>query len=595
MNPVYRRPALLCAILLGLGLIFLQAFIGGRVLLFGLPGFAFCAVVALLSLGLIRERRLYADVICLGATALFCGYLLVRAAVTPGYYARLDLFSIAGALVVYSITATVITSARARLAVIAILLAFALVQVGVGAVQFTRGDNFMLIPFLQRADYGPRASGFLVCPNHLAGFLEVVGIFGIALTCWGRWPLWGKLLAGYSTGICYIGLALTGSRGGYLSALASLLFFAVCSLLLLRSSSPGRWRRLAAYGVAAVLLVTVAGAALIQQNAFLSSRASNIIDSKNVRMTLWRAAVKQWQLQPIVGTGAGTYRFYGREFRTEEMQNDPIDVHNDYLHLLCEYGLIGAAAFAVFFAAHARHGWRSFSWLAKGTEGRGAKLSNRLALALGAWSAIAAYVVHSAVDFNLHIPANALLLAFVFGVVANPALSGRPAQAPRRIVFSVKWATGAVAVLLLISAARLAPGEYYTERSRVALRDEKPGESVRLAHIALRYDKRNPENLFYLGRGLLALAHSTESLPKQHAFYEEAVAAFHAARQVAPLDGSYALNLAFAYDEMRRYDEADLMYNAARHRDPRSLAVSELYKAHLKQREQSDRPRDGSM
>src|SRR5262249_59233087 len=101
------------------------------------------------------------------------------------------------------------------------------------AVQFRYGDDFMLIPFLQRFEYGRRASGFYVCPNHLAGLLEVLGVFGLSFVCWARWQIWAKLLMLYATSACYIGLILTASRGGYLSAVASVLVFVVFSLIVL--------------------------------------------------------------------------------------------------------------------------------------------------------------------------------------------------------------------------------------------------------------------------------------------------------------------------------------------------------------------------
>ena len=102
----------------------------------------------------------------------------------------------------------------------------------------SRVKIIMLIPFLQRADYGHRASGFYVCPNHLAGVLEVLGIIGLSITCWSRWPVWSKLLIGYLVCVCYAGVALTGSRGGYLSVAASLIVFAILSLTAL--SAGGR-------------------------------------------------------------------------------------------------------------------------------------------------------------------------------------------------------------------------------------------------------------------------------------------------------------------------------------------------------------------
>src|SRR5581483_1289897 len=134
-------------------------------------------------------------------------------------------------------TSCYLTSAKMRMSILACLLAAALAHVLVGMIQFRHGNNFMPLSFLQRFDYGSRASGFYVCPNHLAGLLEVLGVFALSIVFWSRWPLWAKLVIGYAVGVCYLGVALTGSRGGYLSTIASLLFFAVLSLALLRKAS----------------------------------------------------------------------------------------------------------------------------------------------------------------------------------------------------------------------------------------------------------------------------------------------------------------------------------------------------------------------
>ncbi|HEY0368020.1 MAG TPA: O-antigen ligase family protein [Chthoniobacterales bacterium] len=553
-------------------------------LLFAFPGFAVIGLAALIGVAFAQPRA-YPSTVCLAATAIFCAYILSRAAVTGGYFARRDLFTVLAALVVYGTTATLVTSSRARLVIVLTLLAAAMINVVVGAVQFSRGDNFMLLSFLQRTDYGQRASGFLVCPNHLAGFLEVVGIFGVAVSCWSRWPVWLKMLVGYASGICYIGLALTGSRGGYVSTIASFVVFVALSILMLRAAFPARWFRFGLIGAVTIALTACAGIVLIHESSFLSARASSVIDQKNVRMTLWKAAVQQWRLQPVIGTGAGTYRFYGREFRNEEMQNDPVDVHNDYLHLLCEYGLVGAAAFVIFFGAHLKYGCETMSALIKTTSTGGASaLSNRTALFIGAWSAIGAYVVHSALDFNLHIPSNALLLAFVFGIAANPRSERHSTKTQQSLAIGTRWATALCAVLVLAATIRFAPGEFFTERARTALRDEDPVASLEFGRKAVAYDGSNPELFFYLGRAHMACAHRAEDRDQKRSCFEESVAAFRRATELAPLDGTYALDLAFAYDEMGRFEDAERMYSTARIRDPHSTAVSQLYSAHLQTR-----------
>jgi len=578
---VQRGGLLVCALFVATGLVLLQALIGGRALLFAFPGYCFIAAAGLVGLISASRSKTRADSICLYATAIFFGYIFIRALASPGYFARPDLFSALGALAVYGLTVTTLTSSTVRSGVFMALLTFALVHVVIGLIQFSRGDNFMLIPFLERADYSQRASGFYVCPNHLAGLLEVVGIFGVSLTFWGRWPIWARVLLAYATIVCYVGLALTGSRGGYLSGMASLLVFGALSLVVVRASRPGRLLKFGAIAMLALTSFAVGSGLLIRQSDFLGERAGNIIDTKNMRVDLWRAALEQWRIEPVFGTGSGTYRFYGRQFRAEQMQNDPIDVHNDYLQLLCEYGLVGVVGFLLFFFIHLRRGWRSLKHFAsKAAAGREMLLSNRLALNIAALAALAAYVIHSAVDFNLHIPANAMLLALVFGILAHSGTShDSGARGPDTTKFP-RIATAFLGGILLIQCVRLFPAEYYGERARTALRDENPAESIVLVSKALLYERQNPDLFFYLGRAMLARAHQSEQTEARPAFYERAVAAFEEAYRLAPLDGTYPLNLAFTYDEMGRFEEAESMFSVARSRDPRSTAVSQLYQSH---------------
>ena len=482
-------------------------------------------------------------------------------------------------MVVYATTVTIVSSTRTRLVVIAVLLGAALVHVLISVIQFSRGNNFMPFPFLQRADYGERGSGFYVCPNHLAGLLEVVGIFGLSLCVWGRWGLWQKLLVSYATVACYVGIALSGSRGGYLSAAASLFVFGALSLAALRSARVKDWWRFGAIAIIGLLLCGSVSVIVIQRSGYLRQRAGMLIDTGNMRVELWRAALTQWRLQPMLGTGSGTYQFYGRQFRRKEVQNDPVDVHNDYLHLLCEYGILGAAAFLAFIIPHIWQAWRSVARLARRNIGN-LPISNRFALTLAALASVGAYLVHSAFDFNLHVPANALLLSFVFGLIANVGGGSRSSDIHPTSIKYLSYATPALALLLVIQAVRLSLGEYYAEKSRIALRDEKPRDALQLAAEALDYESRNPNIFFSIGRASLAVAHQSEDSVESARSYQNALAAFIKARSLAPLDGTYPLELAMTYDSLGRFDEAEHMYSLAKERDPMSINLSHFYATH---------------
>jgi O-antigen ligase len=586
-----RLDVLLCTALLTGSLAVTQILIGGRGLVFSLPGYGLIALAAVIAAVTLPRSRTRADVFCLCTSGIFFGYILVRSLTSPIVYAaRPDLYCVLAGLAVYGVT-ILLSNATLRLTIIVSLLALAIVHVLIGIIQFTRGDNFMLIPFLQRANYGYRASGFIVCPNHLAGLLEVLGVFGLSIACWSRWPLWSKLLVGYVAGVCYAGVAMTGSRGGYLSVAASLIIFAILGLCVLGAAGKSLVLRFGIAGLAALIAVLIATAWLFHSSAVLSERAGTIIDPKNIRLQLWTAAIEQWKLQPLIGTGSGTYRYYGRQLRDPKMQSDPIDVHNDYLHLLCEYGAIGAAGFLLFLYAHLRHGLQSFIQFGPRRAARGASpLSNRLALIMGALCAVAAYIVHSTVDFNLHIPANALLLAFVFGLIANPDIKQTSETSQPAANFLPRIALALVGAALLVQGARLFLGEYYAEHARAALRDENPSAAISFAQTALRHEQQNPDIFFYIGRASMALAHQRKQGEDRAPFQRAAVAAFEKASTLAPLDGTYPLDIASAYDEMGRFAEAERMYALARARDPRSIDVANLYQAHLESWRKAGQP-----
>jgi O-antigen ligase len=577
------RTGALCAGIVIVAFAVIEVLTGGMRLLFSLPAYAILAIAALISILGLRRVRPPPDQFCLWSSAIFVGYIAIRAWFSPvNYVARADIYSICGSLIVYLLVACVLTDARTRMILLLSLLLIGVTHVAIGAIQFRDENNFMLIPFLQRLDYGRRASGFYICPNHLAGFLEVVAVFGLSIAFWSRWPRWSKLLVGYLGAICYAGLMLTGSRGGYLSAIASLLVFVVLSLLVLRQADRKLAWKIGAAGFIATALIAGACLLLLSKSDYLAGRAQTVFE-KNVRVDLWSAALKQWSLQPFIGTGAGTYLFFGRQFRTDQVQNDPVEVYNDYLQLLAEYGTVGALAFALFFIAHMRRGWRGFRRLGPMRVAVSSRLfSNALAVNIGAISAVAAYLIHSFVDFNLHVPANALLLAFVFGTLANPSVvrEHHPAGVPRALFFW-RLIIPALGLVALTQSVRLLPGEYFTERAGTALRDSHPESAVGFALQSLSYERENPDLYRCLGRARLAQAYQIGDPIARESFYQSAFEALENGRAISPRDENFYLDLAYIYDALGRPTEAEWMFFEARALDPRSISVNEVYQGHL--------------
>lgn len=570
------------ALLLLVALGAIQILIGGTRLLFAYPSYAVLGFAAVIALFVSRSQGASANRACLTTATLFTTFVVARALLSPvDYIARADLYSVGACLVIYLLTASVVTSPKVRLGIILALILLALVNVVIGAIQFRDGNNFMPISFLQRYDYGKRASGFYICPNHLAGFFEMLGGFCVSIACWSRLRPWAKLIVGYLAVMLLAGEALTGSRGGYLSVVASALIFLLLSFLVMRAAGKQiAWR--ITVPVAAALIVSAGiGFAFFAHNDVLSNRAQMVFEKENMRLDLWHAALEQWKLQPLMGTGSATYLYYGRHFRSARVQLDPVVVHNDYLQLLAEYGALGTIFFAAMLVLHVRNGWLNFLRLGpKRIAINPRLLSNAMALHIGALVGLTALIVHSIFDFNMHIPGNALLMAFLLGILANPGVqtSNESPALPRR-----PWpliASAVIGLALIVQAFRLLPGEYFTEQARVALRDHHALDTIVAARNALAWETKNPDLYDYLGRARLQLSRNGADAALKNSFVLLAAEAFEQARTLAPLDDRFMLELAFADATLGLRAESEKLFQQAIAWDPKSIPIKEYYEGH---------------
>jgi hypothetical protein len=362
----------------------------------------------------------------------------------------------------------------------------------------------------------------------------------------------------------------------------SLLVLAVLSLIVLRRA--GARLVWSVGGISALAALIIGGSAflVVKKSDYLAERAQNPLSTAAIRLDLWHAAIEEWKAQPWIGTGSGTYLYYGRMFRTERMQQDPIDAHNDYLHLLAEYGAVGGVLFLFFLGAHLRNGWTNFQRLGpKRVIVSRNLLSTSLALNLGALATVAAYILHSFVDFNLHIPANALLLAFVFGLLAN---AGIPRESETTVPMSILWwrallpVTGA---FLAIQCVRLLPGEYFAERARTAQRDNHFDAAIDFASRGLATEHKNPYLYLYLSSAQFTHCDSMSDAQPRAVCYQNPIAALEIARSLTPQDRDLLVKLGFAYDAVGRHSEAEWMFYDAKQWDPKSIYLEEIYKYHL--------------
>jgi hypothetical protein len=108
-----RFTELVSVLLLIAAFLTIQVLIGGTRLLFSFPAYGLIAVVGLLTLFSLRRTKPGPGSLCLGATILFMGYIVARAAASPvDYLARSDIYSVLAGLIVYFVIANVVTEAK---------------------------------------------------------------------------------------------------------------------------------------------------------------------------------------------------------------------------------------------------------------------------------------------------------------------------------------------------------------------------------------------------------------------------------------------------------------------------------------------------
>ncbi len=279
-------------------------------------------------------------------------------------------------------------------------------------------------------DYGLRLTGTYGNPNHLAGYLEMAIplLVGLFLTGFRRFNLLPIMICLAILLLAAIILSL--SRAGWLGIGAGLVFM---SFALFTGRHFKRKKLVASLicGFLALVFIVLSSTPVVKRIRTLEQ--GDQIPNFRARVSIWGGIVKMIQDYPVLGTGPGTFATVFTQYQPPGQKGRYFMGHSDYLHFTAEVGLSLAAIFA----------WMIIVLYYKGLK----KLKNPSRLVkgttLGAMSAIAAILVHSISDFNLHIPANALLFTVIAALVVAPLPQDNVSQSKERPGSPRKWqATG---------------------------------------------------------------------------------------------------------------------------------------------------------
>ena len=268
--------------------------------------------------------------------------------------------------------------------------------------------------------YSPGSEGFpsgtYVNHNHLAGFLEMCLPFAVlypiavlrARSPLSPWKACGLLSV---AALILVAILHSLSRMGFLASLASLLVVAALALGAKRHG----WKRWLPIG--SVVVLTVLAFIFLPSDPLIARYAelapADAISS-DMRTGLWRDALGVVKAFPLFGCGLGAYESCFPRFQIVAPMNTIDFAHNDYLQYLAELGAPAFLAGLLFMLGVFRRAVRS---------GMDEPSNDRRYVALACAGSFAAIMLHSFVDFNLYIPANAMLLAWIAGIAANPSSS----------------------------------------------------------------------------------------------------------------------------------------------------------------------------
>jgi O-antigen ligase len=285
--------------------------------------------------------------------------------------------------------------------------AFAVAVFGIAQNFTSDGKLYWVRPLTAGGNpYGP-----YVNRNHFAGLMELLAPLGLSLLLFRGVRREQMPLVGLLTIVPIAALFLSGSRGG----IASFLFEIGLLAVIVWNQ---RARKLQKAAVMAVLVTALIAAGWLGANR-LVERFTQIHSGEVSLERRWTMIVGTWHIfldHPILGSGLGTLVDVYPRYETYYDGKIVDHAHDDYVELLAETGIAGGLCGLAFF-------WLLFreAWARIGAE----QSSFSLGLHAGAITACAGMLMHSLVDFNLHIPANGLFYLLMASLAVAPILPPR--------------------------------------------------------------------------------------------------------------------------------------------------------------------------
>lgn len=295
------------------------------------------------------------------------------------------------------------------------------------------------------------ARGTYVNRDHYAGLLELVLPFAVLypVAILSRDKNRHESPAGPALKACgilgvaavlLIGIIHSLSRMAFLATLAAL-FVSASIVLSLRSyiEQPVKisvWRKWLPVGVvAAVVLLGFVFLPTDPLIARFADLAKTEDISADTRAQIWRDTANLVRAFPVIGCGLGAYESAFLRYKTVAPGYTVDYAHNDYLQVLAEMGIIGFVIGLILVL-------RVLYSAIYGAIYAG--LPDDRLFSIACIGSLTAILLHSFVDFNLYVPANAFAIAWIAGMASTRLTV--PIRRWRKLELSPKAASAALPI-----------------------------------------------------------------------------------------------------------------------------------------------------
>lgn len=326
---------------------------------------------------------------------------LISASLSPhGALAVEGVMMLFSYILIYYITLNSVRSRMEQRVVIYVIIASALLISMIGLLK-----NFGLNPFswweYPELKYTVHfMSGPYGNHNHMAGFLEMA--IPMVLILFMTRSRSREFITGLLCLVLFLLLiqGMTLSRGGWGSTAASLIFML---LVLLLQKEFRRKKMLLVITVIVALtgVILLVSTPVVERVTTLTQE--DTVESMGGRTICWQGTVVLISDNYMAGTGPGTYAEAYPEYQPAGLNVLFNYAHNDYLEIVAESGVWIVPVII----------WMLSLFYKRCYEKMGSPSRQTRGVALGVMAAVFAILIHSLGDFNLQIPANAILFSIL--------------------------------------------------------------------------------------------------------------------------------------------------------------------------------------